>query len=252
MKFSELEDRAIRKLSDLTDRIEKQSFNVYRTQKENRQGRDKIEFFKDKGHLEENPLLDFALSQIKRTEEKIKKAKMQGLSGEEINRLKNKALQDLIVAVEKKKKDSLLAALNKTDEKRKTHEEREKNASFPETNRESVRLEKLKLQHSFTPEDQALAKINKMESSGSYDPLELLVLSSKSERAFNRAAELREKIPESMADNGGQLIGQIEKLTETKAGQIPYTVKGSNSRSSVYVADLMDDSNLSPKIEDLE
>src|SRR6056297_3295591 len=197
MKFSELEDRAIRKLAK-TDGAE--SFAIHRTPAGQRTGLEKIQWFKEKNHLEENPILDFALSQIERAEERIRKARTQNLPGTELKRLKNQLLQDLIKAVEKRKRDALETSLNKADERRKDYEEKEKSGSFPDTSREALRLEKLKLQHSFTAEDQALSRMAEAERSGKYDPLELLVLSGRTEKTFKRAAEIKEKIPEYLAD----------------------------------------------------
>lgn len=249
MKFTDLEDKAIKRLAR-TDGTK--DFTIHRTPKDRQTGRKKIEFYKEKNHLKENPLLDFALSQARQTEERIRKAKTQNLPGSELKKLREQSTQTIIRAVEKKKRDMIEVSLNRIDERRKAHEERERSGHFSETSREALRLEKLKLQHSYTPETAALARMAGIERTKKYDPLELLVLSAKSEKAFNRAAEIREEIPEFLSDDGGQLIGSVEGFTATHEGQLIYDLKNGGARQSVFVADLLDDENLSPKLSDIE
>jgi hypothetical protein len=249
MKYEDLQDTAIKRIGK-TDKAEK--FTVHKSSGGQGPDLQRLRWMREKGHIEDDSFLDFALSQARQTEERIRKAKTQNLPGSELKKLREQSTQTIIRAVEKKKRDMIEVSLNRIDERRKAHEERERSGHFSETSREALRLEKLKLQHSYTPETAALARMAGIERTKKYDPLELLVLSAKSEKAFNRAAEIREEIPEFLSDDGGQLIGSVEGFTATHEGQLIYDLKNGGARQSVFVADLLDDENLSPKLSDIE
>ena len=248
MKFSELEDQAIRKIAQIEDRVEKNNFPIFQD-KNRKDTRSMITKFKDLGHLDESPTLNFALSQVSQLEEKIRKAKAQNLAGKDLKELKERGLKQLVSQIEQQKKATLLKLLEKSEQAKRDFEESEKQLS--NIHRENLKLSKLQLQYSHIPEDQILTKISHMEKSGKYDPLELLVAGSKSEKLFKRSEELREKIPEFFSQSGKETIDQIEELTDLQPGQISYSYNGS-AKQKLNVADLLEEKNLSPTIEDIK
>ena len=250
MTISELEDVGIRKLARHQTVVEGKASYSLPTRPSESDTRQMLEGHRKAGRLQENVLLDSALQCVASMESKIRKVKLSGLSGSEIRRFQANTVSNLVKSVEDKKAARLKSLLETADQRRRDHEAKAATRSLAENTARLVRLQELQLQHTFTDESAALARISAMERRG-YDPAELLILSSKGKKATARAQQLRETVPEYLGDESGMgLLGELEELLELHPGELVYCLKDiPDVRQVVNVGDLLVD--LSPTLEDV-
>ena len=178
-----------------------------------------------------SPELIAALADIESAESRIRKTKLSGLSVTEIRKFEASTLRPLIRGEE---------------DRRKKHE-----IALPigDATRRLLQLEESKLRHSRSTESEAIVKLNGFEKRG-YSREDLLVLGAISDRTSQKGTEVRETIPEHLADpEGVKIVAELERLVEMQPGQIGYYFAGSPVQNVVHVADLLADT--APTIQDL-
>ena len=245
MNYSELEDKAVRKIARIQTEIDAgNEFIMTGNRDVNRRGF--IDFFTSKNHVDA-PLLSKAMNAVASAENRIRKARLSNLSGSETRKFEKKIFSDLIRSTEVAKSKEIKETADALFKMRNA----EKPRDFGSTTGELLNLQKLQLQHRFTDESTAIGLMAGMEKRG-YDETELLVLSAISKRTNSRAADVRENLPAALANSEGiKLIKKLESLLDLRSGEIGYNLKSApNVTEKIHIADLLAD--VSPTVADLE
>ena len=240
MNFLEIEDQTIKRLSRHMTVAEGKSDYSYHGPRKNM--RKTIEQHIAAKRIVDSPELTAAMAEVRKAESRIRKLKLSGLSSIEVRNFEKSVFSELIKAVESRKHKRIMTLANEIDARRKKENTENPTARL-------LKLEEAKLQYSKLGEKNALTRIAGFERSG-YSREDLLVLGSISNRTYERAQQVREMLPEYLADEEGvSMLKELEHLVNTKIGHVDYHFSGSSVVSSIHIADLL--SEVEPSLHDV-
>jgi hypothetical protein len=204
-----------------------------------------------RGHLdpEGSKLLLDTLGKIDQVAQKVRRARLADLPGEEKRQYERQEITRLVSQVEAAKTKEIEKRIAALDSMQSEYRKRQESPSPADVNRRLLALREAELDYSEVDEKAAVTILEAAKDRG-YDPATLRVLASKGPKARAAAKALQRTLPPWVATAEGlKTLAEIEEITSLGVGNIGFKVQGGNVREVANVGQLI--TGFQPSIADL-
>lgn len=182
------------------------------------------------------PALKPALDMVGGGELRIRKARLAGLFGKDLETVKENEARRIFQNLENDRAAKLQRVYTKIVAAMKRH--------AAEADADPVRsllaLERSKLRYGDHGEPEAVNRLRVMAERGKYDEADVDVLASRGTKARAAAEELRRSLPPGLAnEDGAELLAEAERLVDLPPGTVEYIVEGTTAVQRVNVLSLI-------------
>lgn len=162
------------------------------------------------------PLRD-ALAAVRGAEVRLRKARLAGLTGSDLQTVREQEAKRLLQRLQKQRADRLRKVYDQISTVMRKHAE-ERDADPP---RSLLALERSKLRFSDYGVQEAVGRLKVLREKASYDESEVDVLASRGRKARAVADDLRRDFPPALAsEHGAALLAEAERLVSLPTGTV--------------------------------